>query len=84
MPFFEALHQALGIDFKRTSTIKAKRFDSGMATQWPLRILLAEDNVINQKVSMMMLTDFWVSSRSGGQRPFGCKCSEGKGNTIWC
>ena len=56
---YEAIHQAVGIDLKRTATTaKVHRFDIGMASLWPLRILLAEDNPINQKVGRMLLGNF--------------------------
>jgi CheY-like chemotaxis protein len=34
----------------------AKRFDENLAGQHPLRILLAEDNTVNQKVILLMLS----------------------------
>ncbi len=55
---FESLHHALGIESKRVPSTEHKRFDHEMALAHPLRILMAEDNVTNQKVGLMMLARF--------------------------
>jgi signal transduction histidine kinase/CheY-like chemotaxis protein len=51
---FEALQQATGDDV-RIAHQPARRFDATLAARHPLRILLAEDNAINQKVVLRML-----------------------------
>jgi CheY-like chemotaxis protein/HPt (histidine-containing phosphotransfer) domain-containing protein len=42
-------------DLSQPSTVTGLRFDSGMAHRLPLRILVAEDNVINQQVILSFL-----------------------------
>jgi CheY-like chemotaxis protein len=56
LALFEALLTACATDvsgLKRSTTVK--QFDATMATRLPMRILLAEDNATNQKVSATML-----------------------------
>jgi signal transduction histidine kinase/DNA-binding response OmpR family regulator len=50
-----ALQKLTGADFKIAPKSAADRFDSGLALRLPLRILLAEDNVTNQKVGLLIL-----------------------------
>ncbi len=56
---FNALTTALG---KRETTAKSlrqnKAFDPEMAARLPLNILVAEDNIVNQKVAMAILLQF--------------------------
>jgi signal transduction histidine kinase/DNA-binding response OmpR family regulator len=52
----EALQQITGSSVPRSPKIVAKQFDQSLAGRQPLRILLAEDNVINQKVGLLMLS----------------------------
>jgi two-component system, sensor histidine kinase and response regulator len=39
-----------------------KQFETGLATEKPLRILLAEDNAVNQKVALLMLSRLGYSA----------------------
>jgi CheY-like chemotaxis protein len=51
----DALRQAAGADDKKMQKAPDKRYDQEMASRHPLRILLAEDNSVNQKVGQLML-----------------------------
>jgi signal transduction histidine kinase/DNA-binding response OmpR family regulator len=53
---FAALLQIIGTESARSRQILEKKFDSDMATRHPLRILLAEDNPVNQQVGKLMLS----------------------------
>jgi len=50
------LLKATGAKSEIVPKASGKRFDSGLASQHPLRILLAEDNAVNQKVGLLMLS----------------------------
>jgi len=52
---FDALRQVLGGGVRRPAASPQKRIDPGLAARHPLAILLAEDNLVNQKVGAMML-----------------------------
>ncbi len=52
---FQALQQVTGDGVREPRQPAARRFDASLAARCPLRILLAEDNVINQKVVLRML-----------------------------
>jgi len=53
---FNALMKITGVSTKQTTRLPLKKLDSGMATSHPLRILLTEDNAVNQKVQLLMLS----------------------------
>jgi CheY-like chemotaxis protein len=56
---FDALRTALGKIKTVTKSLRQnKSFDPAMATRLPLDILVAEDNVINQRVAMGILLQF--------------------------
>ncbi len=53
---YNALVRITGGNTTQTAKVGLKKLDSGMATSHPLRILLAEDNAVNQKVQLLMLS----------------------------
>jgi signal transduction histidine kinase/CheY-like chemotaxis protein len=53
---FNALLDILGTVPRQSANIAEKKFDSTMAIKHPLRILLAEDNPVNQQVGLLMLS----------------------------
>jgi CheY-like chemotaxis protein len=53
---FNALLNAVGTEPNQRLETAGKKFDIAMATRHPLRILLAEDNSVNQQVGLLMLS----------------------------
>jgi len=53
---YNALVRITGVAHKQTTRLPKKKLDAGMAAAHPLRILLAEDNTVNQKVQLLMLS----------------------------
>jgi CheY-like chemotaxis protein len=53
---FNALLKTMGMSAHQPVQNAEKKFDSAMATKHPLRILLAEDNSVNQQVGLLMLS----------------------------
>ena len=67
---FNALLRITGVESKQAPKAIEKPFDNTMASRHPLRILLAEDNSVNQKVGLLMLSRFGYRAElaSNGQR----------------
>ena len=53
---FNALLDIIGTEVRQPPRIVEKKFDGTMASKHPLRILLAEDNPVNQQVGLLMLS----------------------------
>jgi signal transduction histidine kinase/DNA-binding response OmpR family regulator len=66
---FNALLRITGVTPKQPAAPE-KKFDHTMATKHPLRILMAEDNSVNQKVGVLMLSRLGYTAElaSNGQR----------------
>jgi signal transduction histidine kinase/CheY-like chemotaxis protein len=53
---FNALLDIIGTESRQPPQIAEKKFDRSLAVKHPLRILLAEDNSVNQQVGLLMLS----------------------------
>jgi signal transduction histidine kinase/CheY-like chemotaxis protein len=53
---FNALLDIIGTESRQPPQISEKKFDRSLAVKHPLRILLAEDNSVNQQVGLLMLS----------------------------
>jgi signal transduction histidine kinase/CheY-like chemotaxis protein len=53
---FNALLEAAGVENPPSQKVSVRQFESDLAARQPLRILLAEDNAVNQLVTLKMLS----------------------------
>jgi signal transduction histidine kinase/CheY-like chemotaxis protein len=59
---FNTLVKIMGVPEPAPATAPARKLDVKMAEEHPLRILLVEDNTVNQKVQMLMLSRLGYSA----------------------
>jgi CheY-like chemotaxis protein len=53
---FNALLEVAGVEHPQSQKVSVRQFESDLAVRQPLRILLAEDNAVNQLVTLKMLS----------------------------
>jgi len=59
---YNALIKITGVAAACTPKVREKKLDGSMAVSHPLRILLAEDHIVNQKVQLLMLSRLGYSA----------------------